>query len=327
LLVCVALSASALDLKRPAVDEDIVQLVNSLGTTWTAGHNKRFRHSTLEHVKQLCGVLKGGPQLPLKKITPRKDLPPSFDPRDGSVWPACNASLNTIRDQGACGSCWAFGAVEAMTDRICIASKGQSQAYLAAEDLVSCCSILCGMGCNGGFPASAWGYWELAGIVTGGDWNSGEGCYPYQVQACDHHVTGKYQPCGDTVPTPACNKTCQDGSAWASAKHFGASSYAVSSDQTAIMTEIYTNGPVEGTYDVYEDFVAYKSGVYQHISGSYLGGHAIKILGWGEENGTPYWLVANSWNTDWGDAGYFKILRGSNECGIESGIHAGMPKL
>lgn len=45
------------------------------------------------------------------------------------------------------------------------------------------------------------------------------------------------------------------------------------------------------------------AGVYQHVSGSALGGHAIKMLGWGEENGVPYWLCANSWNTDWGDNG------------------------
>jgi cathepsin B len=47
--------------------------------------------------------------------------------------------------------------------------------------------------------------------------------------------------------------------------------------------------------------LSYKSGVYQHVSGEELGGHAIKVLGWGVENGTPYWLVANSWNEDWGD--------------------------
>jgi len=50
-------------------------------------------------------------------------------------------------------------------------------------------------------------------------------------------------------------------------------------------------------------------------------------MGWGTENGTPYWLVANSWNEDWGDKGTFKIRRGTNECGIESQIVAGMPKL
>jgi len=43
--------------------------------------------------------------------------------------------------------------------------------------------------------------------------------------------------------------------------------------------------------------------VYHHVTGALLGGHAIKIMGWGVENGTDYWLVANSWNGDWGDKG------------------------
>ena len=106
------------------------------------------------------------------------------------------------------------------------------------------------------------------------------------------------------------------------------------SEEDQIKYEIYKNGPVEGAFTVYDDFVLYKSGkdtltltkthrllythpavtvkhfvllllsgVYQHVSGSAVGGHAIKILGWGEEDGVPYWLCANSWNTDWGDNG------------------------
>ena len=77
------------------------------------------------------------------------------------------------------------------------------------------------------------------------------------------------------------------------------------------------NGPAEAVFMVYEDFLTYKSGVYQHIKGNFMGGHAVKIMGWGTENGTDYWLMANSWNEDWGDKGFFKILRGKNECGIE----------
>ncbi len=68
------------------------------------------------------------------------------------------------------------------------------------------------------------------------------------------------------------------------------------------------------------------SGVYQRHSDQVLGGHAIRILGWGVENSVPYWLVANSWNPDWGDKGYFKIVRGTDECGIEDDINAGLPK-
>lgn len=51
------------------------------------------------------------------------------------------------------------------------------------------------------------------------------------------------------------------------------------------------------------------------------------MIGWGVDNGTPYWLVVNSWNTDWGDKGLFKILRGKDECGIESEVTAGLPKI
>lgn len=58
-----------------------------------------------------------------------------------------------------------------------------------------------------------------------------------------------------------------------------------------------------------------------------MGLHAVRMIGWGEENGAKYWLVANSWNEDWGDKGTFKILRGTNECGIERELTAGMPKL
>jgi C1A family cysteine protease len=86
-------------------------------------------------------------------------------------------------------------------------------------------------------------------------------------------------------------------------KFSGKTHYSVSYKVEQIQTELMTNGPVEGAFTVYADFPTYKSGVYQHVSGGVLGGHAIRILGWGTENGTPYWLVANSWNPDWGDHG------------------------
>ena len=70
-----------------------------------------------------------------------------------------------------------------------------------------------------------------------------------------------------------------------------------------------THGPVTGAFTVYEDFLAYKSGVYQHKTGRALGGHAIKIIGWGTEDDLDYWLVMNSWNEDWGDKGLFKIVQ------------------
>ncbi|CAJ0929635.1 unnamed protein product, partial [Mesorhabditis belari] len=85
-------------------------------------------------------------------------------------------------------------------------------------------------------------------------------------------------------------------------------------------------GTPEAAFTVYEDFYNYKSGVYHHVTGQELGGHAVKILGWGNLNGQNYWLVANSWDTDWGESGFFRIRSGNDECGIEDGIVAGIPK-
>lgn len=67
------------------------------------------------------------------------------------------------------------------------------------------------------------------------------------------------------------------------------------------------------------------TGVYQYVTGDHVYGHAVKVIGWGEEDGIPYWLVANSWNSDWGDKGFFKIARGHNECGFEEEFNGGVP--
>ncbi len=53
---------------------------------------------------------------------------------------------------------------------------------------------------------------------------------------------------------------------------------------------------------------SFLSGVYKHTTGKELGGHAIKILGWGTDNGTDYWTVANSWNVDWGNKGEMECI-------------------
>ncbi|EER11813.1 cathepsin b, putative [Perkinsus marinus ATCC 50983] len=78
-----------------------------------------------------------------------------------------------------------------------------------------------------------------------------------------------------------------------------------------IKKEIMTNGPTSASFSTYEDFSSYKSGVYKHTSGGYLGDHSVEIIGWGTEKGVDYWLVMNSWNEGWGDHGTFKIAQGS----------------
>jgi len=106
---------------------------------------------------------------------------------------------------------------------------------------------------------------------------------------------------------------------------YHASSYKTFSTIEAIKTEISTNGPIEVAFNVYNDFFSYSTGIYQHKTGSYAGGHAVKMLGYGTENGVNYWICANSWNTSWGENGYFRIAFG--QCGIEGQGTAGPAKL
>ncbi|KAI0229188.1 Cathepsin B [Lamellibrachia satsuma] len=310
-----------------ALSQEMVDYINfEAKTTWKAGHN--FKGVPVSHIKKLCGALKNpnGPILETIEHEVNLDaIPKEFDSR--KQWPNC-PTIREIRDQGNCGSCWAFGATEAMSDRICIASGGKVNAHISAEDLLTCCDE-CGDGCNGGYPESAWKDFKEVGLVTGGQYHSKQGCRPYSIAQCEHHVPGSRPPCKGDTPTPKCVKKCEPNYnvTYNADKHYGKSAYSVRARVEQIQTEIMTHGPAEGAFTVYADFPTYKSGVYQHTSGGVLGGHAIRVLGWGVDNGTPYWLVANSWNSDWGDKGYFKILRGSDECGIEDGIVAGLPKL
>jgi len=161
---------------------------------------------------------------------------------------------------------------------------GKSKPHLSAEDLVSCCGFWCGMGCNGGYPTGAWSYWVTKGIVSGGNYGSkGDeiGCYPYQVESCDHHTNGTLPPCGPSVETPACNKTCQDGQSWQKDKHFGLNSYSVLNNVKQIQTEIMDHGPVEAAFLVYSDFLLYKSGVYHRVAGDFFGRPCCQSFGMG----------------------------------------------
>ena len=297
----------------------IARKVNKMKTTWKATVYER------DYKPLLGAILDGLENLPEKKFKTRNaNLPDNYDPR--TAYPNCE-SLREVRDQANCGSCWAFGAVEAMSDRICIKSGQTDQRRVSAQNLLACC-YSCGFGCDGGYPASAWSYWKSTGIPTGGLYGDKSTCQPYFLPPCDHHVDGPYGECPDSVNTPSCVKNCKDGSGvdYASDLTKGASAYSVSGEAN-LMQELYESGPVEASFTVYEDFLTYKSGVYQHVTGSALGGHAIKMLGWGVENGVKYWLCANSWNEGWGDGGFFKIRRGTNECGIERSVSAGEPKL
>jgi len=249
------------------------------------------------------------------------EAPDDFDAR--TAWPQC-PSIRGIRDQCACGACFAFGALEAFEDRICI-HLGRN-VTLSAEDIISCHTDE-NMSCQGGNPIAVW-----EGIFAGkseGDGAIQESCYPYELPTCpcNHHsITSSLPSCPEegTLSTPTCDFmkkfSCEDeGIFRAESAHL---------IPTANMEqELSQNGPITVAFTVYDDFLTYSSGVYAHgPNAKALGGHSVKIIGYGVENSVKYWTVANSWNAEWGDGGFFKIRRGSNEGNIEaSAVVAGMP--
>ncbi|KAL0919811.1 hypothetical protein M5K25_011932 [Dendrobium thyrsiflorum] len=358
------------------LEDSIVEKVNgNPAAGWKASINTRFSNYTVSQFKYILGV-KQTPRnildnIPVKKHARSLNLPKEFDAR--RTWSQCSTigrilgnfplpliswhdsssylnSIHTdlstlpfcliifITNLGHCGSCWAFGAVEALSDRFCVLFGmvrppllidliivlystetniiwTLQNISLSVNDLLACCGFLCGGGCAGGYPISAWRYFVNHGVVT-------EECDPYFDQiGCDH------PGCTPVYPTPQCMKKCHvKNLLWEENKRFSVNAYRINNDVHDIMAEVYQNGPVEVAFTVYEDFAHYKSGVYRHIIGDVLGGHAVKLIGWGtSEQGEDYWLLANQWNRNWGDDGYFKILRGTNECGIEEDVIAGLP--
>ncbi|GER55120.1 cathepsin B-like cysteine proteinase [Striga asiatica] len=364
-----------LKLGSQILQESIVKSVNGNAEAgWEASMNPRFSNYTVGQFMHLLGVktMSEGDVRGIPVIAHEEGLklPKTFDAR--VAWPQCRTIREILgqlrllysnyfpspsdlgclkfKDQGHCGSCWAFGAVEALSDRFCI--HFDLNISLSVNDLLACCGFMCGDGCDGGYPISAWRYFVHTGVVT-------EECDPYfDNSGCSH------PGCEPAYPTPKCEKRCKKQNLfWRKSKHFSVNAYKISSDPYNIMAEIFLNGPVEVSFTVYEDFAHYKSGVYKHLTGDQMGGHAVKLIGWGTtEEGEDYWLLANQWNKSWGDVrallnsslrsleyhflrkrvgtilegtinsypkmmadGYFMIRRGTNECGIEEDVVAGLP--
>jgi len=339
-LVAAAAYATPLDIKEAneaLQGQALVDHINSLDTTWKAKLNLRYLDMPIEkRAKQITGVAGNLDDdqmiFQLKNILQEHssvdiDIPTSFDAR--AQWPQC-PTIGEIRDQSDCGSCWSFATGEIISDRTCIATNGAKTVDISSDDIMTCCGLRCGNGCDGGYPLEALNWWVSTGVVTGGLYG-GTGCKPYPFAPCEHHNDATtYQPCPSTeYSTPKCEKSCQAGYAtpYAQDKQFGKQAYGLSKKVEDIQKDLLQYGPLSASFKVYADFEQYTSGIYQHKTGKYLGGHAVKLIGWGEENGTPYWLVANSWNEDWGEKGLFRIIRGTNECGFEASIVGGLPKV
>lgn len=297
-LVC-ASTAFFAEERKPLITRENLEKTSASASFETYSYDEHpFKNWTEEEIKNMLGVKTFIPfNYNSELIEDNSDsLPANFDSR--TQWPDC---VHAIRDQGHCGSCWAFAASEVLSDRFCIASKGKTNLVLSPQDLVSCDKV--DHGCNGGNPLFSWMYLMNKGIVS-------DECMPYT------SGSGEVEKC----PTHCANDNVEFVR-----YHSAGMPQMLNNNEQKIKESIFAHGPVETGFTVYEDFMSYKSGIYSHKSGKMLGGHAVKIVGWGEEEGVKYWIAANSWSEKWGENGFFRIQVG--QCNFEGMAIAGLPKL
>lgn len=302
----------------------IANYVNKKGTTWKAKIPNKDYSLALGTIKNK----EFGRFLKIRERNLRtiEDLPENYDVRE--AFPECSSIIKEVPDQANCGSCWAIASASVISDRLCIKSHGKIKSLVSSSHIISCCKN-CG-GCKGGLPSSAFDFWITSGVVTGGKFSDNKTCKPYFLKPCDHYSKREiFGECPPKANEPECFESCQEGykKDFDDDKSYGMNSYYLWDDEEEIMKEIYTNGPVVATFSVYEDFFTYEDGIYKYETGEYKGGHSVRIIGWGIENGIKYWICVNSWNENWGINGVFKILKGEDECGIEDSVIAGIPEI
>ncbi|XP_029918964.1 cathepsin S-like [Myripristis murdjan] len=206
-------------------------------------------------------------------------LPPSLDWREKGL-------VTEVKNQGSCGSCWAFSAVGAMEGQL---SKTQGiLVSLSPQNLVDCSIKYGNHGCNGGFMSNAFQYIKNQGIES-------DAAYPY---------IGKPGLCRYNPQYQAAN----------------CSGYAFlpEGNEDALMEGLATIGPISVAIDASRPkFIFYHHGVYRDHTCSHNVNHGVLAVGYGTENGHDYWLVKNSWGVRYGDGGYIKMARNKhNQCGI-----------
>ncbi len=266
-----------------ATDAAINEINADPNQTHVAGHNK-FSDWTEHEFSNILG---------LKGAEEREVIPDVVEANYPSAWDwRAQGKVTAVKDQGSCGSCWAFSSIEAIESAWMIA--GNSEVIMSEQELVDCTRypVTNNNGCNGG-----WYFWSY-------DWLKNN----KTMKEADYRYTAR-------------DGTCQYN---ASKGVTTVSSYGqvngTSANLNAIARQPVNVAVAAGNYT----FQSYRSGIISANSGCPTAvDHAIVAVGYGEENGVQYYIVRNSWGTSWGESGYVRIETsgGKGTCGINQYVY------
>lgn len=228
--------------------------------------------------------------LGLKPSNKTQGTPLKFS--DAQVKASCSAidwrtkgAVTPVKNQGQCGSCWSFSTTGNVEGQWQIA--GNPLTSLSEEELVQC-SHNGNAGCNGGLMDYAFQW-----IITNGGITT-EAAYPY---TSGIGITGK---CKSAKITNYAAKI--------------SSFQDVAQNEDQMATFVCGNGPLSIGVDA-QSWQTYQGGILKDCAGTQLD-HGVLIVGFDNNNNPPYWIVKNSWGASWGESGYIRVEKGTNQCGI-----------
>jgi len=230
---------------------------------------------TKEEFNDFLGYLPPAQTFPEAPKLNVSDVPTSKD------W--TGVATTAVKNQGRCGSCWAFSATEQLESMFML--NGGNKVELAPQELVDCKADKSERdGCGGGDPMSAYTVIEALGGLEG------ESSYPYR---------GSNQQCqfnkGKVLVTASNGQAIGKN------------------DEAEMRKYVGSTGPLS-TCGMAESWSSYTGGVMTSCGDG--GGHCFQIVGYGTDNGKDYWKVRNSWGTSFGEAGHIRLQRDVNMCGI-----------
>jgi C1A family cysteine protease len=269
-------SAGSSTTKWDVTYQDVTKAVNETpDAQWTPDETSIVKEFTLDEAQLLCGAIEeegipeGAEILPDEKAT----LPSSLTWRNnrGYNW------ITPVKNQGRYGTCVAFASIAAFETQARIAGNKPTQSLDLSE------WYLWYKGTNGRSPyPGGWSFSSAANTLKNMGTVTELAC-PYS------KIPYFYNPPTSTPRYKILNYYYNSG--------------------TSAMKNALLKGPIISGMKVYSDFYYYRSGVYKYVTGSYLGDHAVLIVGWDDSSGC--WICKNSWGTSWGDRGYFKATYAS----------------